>query len=332
MSVTIKDVARVAGVSPSTVSRVISNSPSISEKTKTKVRTIMDELKYYPNMNARSLVNSTSRIIGLVLPDNTDTFYQNPFFPTVLRGMNEVANEEKYTLLLSSGNTEDERLDRIKTMVFGKQVDGLIFLYSKINDKIIHFLKEIDFPFVVIGTPSIKAVNSVDNDNEDMSYEVTSQIIKQGRKKIAFVGGEKSLNFIELRYEGYRKALEEHGIEVDQSLVFNEFQFLSNVGYQLVEKLLELPELDGVVIADQLVARGIRSGWETAGKEPIPMATFKAYESHKSCEKYELFMDINAQKLGNSALSMLLDIITFKHAENNTQRYIQEIVEAELVL
>ena len=62
------------------------------------------------------------------------------------------------------------------------------------------------------------------------------------------------------------------------------------------------------------------------------MATFKAYESYKSCEKYELFVDINAQKLGNSALSMLLDIITFKHAENNTQRYIQEIVEAELVL
>ncbi|MBZ6526791.1 LacI family DNA-binding transcriptional regulator [Aerococcaceae bacterium DSM 111021] len=332
MSVTIKDVARVAGVSPSTVSRVISNSPSISEKTKTKVRTIMDELKYFPNMNARSLVNSTSRIIGLVLPDNTDTFYQNPFFPTVLRGMNEVADDQKYSLLLSSGNTEEERLDRIKTMVFGKQVDGLIFLYSKINDKIIEFLKEISFPFVVIGTPSLKPVNSVDNDNELMAYKVTDEIIKQGGKRIAFVGGDKTLNFIELRYEGYRKALEENEIKLDTSLVFNDFQFLSNVGYELVKELLKLSNLDGVVIADQLVARGIRSGWETAGKEPIPMATFKAYESQTTREKHELFMDIHAQKLGNSALSMLLDIISYNTEENSTQRYFQEIVEAELVL
>lgn len=332
MSVTIKDVARVAGVSPSTVSRVISNSPSISEKTKTKVRTIMDELKYFPNMNARSLVNSTSRIIGLVLPDNTDTFYQNPFFPTVLRGMNEVADDQKYSLLLSSGNTEEERLDRIKTMVFGKQVDGLIFLYSKINDKIIEFLKEISFPFVVIGTPSLKPVNSVDNDNELMAYKVTDEIIKQGGKRIAFVGGDKTLNFIELRYEGYRKALEENEIKLDTSLVFNDFQFLSNVGYELVKELLKLSNLDGVVIADQLVARGIRSGWETAGKEPIPMATFKAYESQTTREKHELFMDIHAQKLGNGALSMLLDIISYNTEENSTQRYFQEIVEAELVL
>lgn len=332
MSVTIKDVAKAAGVSPSTVSRVLSNSPSISEKTKTKVRTIMDELKYYPNMNARSLVNSTSRIIGLVLPNNTDTFYQNPFFPTVLRGMNEVADDQKYSLLLSSGNTEEERLDRIKTMVFGKQVDGLIFLYSKINDKIIEFLKEISFPFVVIGTPSLKPVNSVDNDNELMAYKVTDEIIKQGGKRIAFVGGDKTLNFIELRYEGYRKALEENEIELDTSLVFNDFQFLSNVGYELVKELLKLSNLDGVVIADQLVARGIRSGWDTAGKEPIPMATFKAYESQKTREKHELFMDIHAQKLGNSALSMLLDIISYNTEENSTQRYFQEIVEAELVL
>ncbi|XJS10039.1 LacI family DNA-binding transcriptional regulator [Aerococcaceae bacterium WGS1372] len=80
MAVTIKDVARVAGVSPSTVSRVISDSDSISDKTKKKVKKVMEELKYYPNINARSLVSKSSRIIGLVLPNNTDDFYQNPFF------------------------------------------------------------------------------------------------------------------------------------------------------------------------------------------------------------------------------------------------------------
>lgn len=331
MSVTIKDVAKAAGVSPSTVSRVLSNSPSISDKTKDKVRIVMDELKYYPNMNARSLVSNTSHIIGLVLPNNTDTFYQNPFFPTVLRGINEVADNQKYSLLLSSGNSEEERLDRIKKMVYGKQVDGLIFLYSKINDKIIEFLMEIDFPFIVIGTPDVKRVNTVDNDNEDMARVVTNQIIEQGGKNIAFIGGDKTLTFVKLRYEGYCKALEANDIELNESLVFNDFPFLSNVGYELSDKLLQLDQLDGVVIADQLVARGIRAGWESAGREAIPMATFKAYDSQKAREKHELFMNINAQKLGNRALTMLLDIMAYKNTNGSTHRYYQEIVEAELI-
>lgn len=84
MAVTIKDVAQKAGVAPSTVSRVIQNNPSISDATKEKVRQAMKELKYYPNLNARSLVSKKSFVIGLVLPDATDAFYQNPFFPTVL--------------------------------------------------------------------------------------------------------------------------------------------------------------------------------------------------------------------------------------------------------
>lgn len=332
MSVTIKDVAKAAGVSPSTVSRVISDSSSISVKTKKKVRTIMDELKYYPNMNARSLVSNSSRIIGLVLPNNTDTFYQNPFFPTVLRGMNDVADAENYSLLLSSGNTEEERLARIKAMAYGKQVDGLIFLYSKLNDKLASFLKEIDFPFVVIGTPKAKHINSVDNDNEAMAKEATAHIIREGGRKIAFIGGDQTQNFVNLRYEGYKNALEENQIALDTSLVFNDFQFLSNVGYGLVSELMKIPDLDGVVIADQLVARGIRAGWESAGYEPIPMATFKAYDAQKDLNKQDVFMNIKAQELGHSALTMLLDIMNFKNEEGTTHRYYQEIVEAEIVL
>ena len=88
MAITIRDVAKKAGVAPSTVSRVVANSPSISEKTKKKVRQVMDELNYYPNVNAQGLASSRSKTFGLILPPATDAFYQNPFFPTVLRGIN----------------------------------------------------------------------------------------------------------------------------------------------------------------------------------------------------------------------------------------------------
>lgn len=87
MRATIKDVAKLAGVSPSTVTRVIQNSSSISQKTKDKVRQAMEELKYHPNLNARSLVSSYTQVIGLVLPEDSDIFYQNPFFPQALRGI-----------------------------------------------------------------------------------------------------------------------------------------------------------------------------------------------------------------------------------------------------
>src|SRR5699024_12070833 len=88
MTVTIKDVAKKSGVAPSTVSRVIADSPSISQATKEKVRKVMHELNYFPNANAQGLASSRSKTFGLILPLASDAFYQNPFFPTVLRGIN----------------------------------------------------------------------------------------------------------------------------------------------------------------------------------------------------------------------------------------------------
>ena len=93
MRVTIKDVAKLAGVAPSTVTRVIQNKSTISEATKKRVRSAMKELDYHPNLNARSLVSQSSQVIALVLPDESDVFFQNPFFPTVLRGISQVASD-----------------------------------------------------------------------------------------------------------------------------------------------------------------------------------------------------------------------------------------------
>ena len=87
MRVTIKEVAKLAGVSPSTVTRGVQNKSTISDETKKRVRAAMKELDYHPNLNARSLVSQSTQVIGLVLPDDSDVFYQNPFFPTVLRGI-----------------------------------------------------------------------------------------------------------------------------------------------------------------------------------------------------------------------------------------------------
>ena len=146
MPVTIKDVAKAAGVSPSTVTRVIQNKSTISDETKKRVRKAMKELNYHPNLNARSLVSSYTQVIGLVLPDDSDAFYQNPFFPSVLRGIAQVASENHYAIQIATGKDEKERLKAISQMVYGKRVDGLIFLYAEEEDPLVKLVADEQFP------------------------------------------------------------------------------------------------------------------------------------------------------------------------------------------
>ncbi|GFR35154.1 LacI family DNA-binding transcriptional regulator [Thermobrachium celere] len=140
--VTIKEVAEKAGVSPSTVSRVISDSPRISEETKERVRKVMKELGYHPNAIARSLVSRTTNTIGIVMPRAADEVFLNPFFPEALRGIAKCTHQEGYCMLITTGNTDEEQLESLKTVVNGGRVDGLILMYSKINDPILKAVKK----------------------------------------------------------------------------------------------------------------------------------------------------------------------------------------------
>ena len=106
--VTIKDVAKLANVAPSTVSRVIANSSRISEQTKKRVREVMEELGYHPNLQARSLAAKSTQAIGVIMPNSAYYAFQNPFFPEVLRGISTSSHDNKYGIYLSTGSTEDE--------------------------------------------------------------------------------------------------------------------------------------------------------------------------------------------------------------------------------
>ena len=195
MAVTIKDVAKIANVAPSTVSRVIANSPRISEKTKERVREVMEQLGYHPNFIARSLASQSTRAIGLVMPSSTDVVFQNPFFPTVLTGLSEGAHSRQYALHMTTGKTELEIFDGVVAMVQGGRVDGVILLYSKVEDKVISYLRKRDFPFVVIGKPfkDDENISYVDNDNFKAGKEVTEYLIQLGHERIGFIGGNLDL-------------------------------------------------------------------------------------------------------------------------------------------
>ncbi|MCU9615032.1 LacI family transcriptional regulator [Caldibacillus lycopersici] len=243
MSVTIKDVAKKANVSPATVSRVIADSSSISEKTKKKVRKVMEELGYYSNYNARVLVQKNTQTIGIVMKHSASHTLNNPFFPEVLRGISSLCYKHEYSISLTTGETEEDIYEEVVRMVRSRRVDGVIVLYSKINDKVVPFLLESDFPFVVIGKPlsDTNRIMYVDNDNIQAAKEATEYIITRGHEKIGFIGGDPNFQVVRDRLNGFQQAVNDHHLALDESYE-KYFQFNQVQATQIVQAFLRMPK------------------------------------------------------------------------------------------
>nr|WP_240330067.1 MULTISPECIES: LacI family DNA-binding transcriptional regulator [unclassified Facklamia] len=305
MVVTIKDVAKKAGVAPSTVTRVIQNSDSISEQTKELVRNVMQELNYFPNLNARSLASKKSSTLGLILPNATDAFYQNPFFPTVLRGINAEATKLGYSLLLTTGQSIEERKEHVQNMIFGRQVAGVIFLYAEDDDPVLRFVVERNFPHVIIGKVFYTDACTVDNDNQELSCDATTRLIEKGYRKIGFLGGQQEQNFIKDRYMGYKKALLQHNLDVNDAYTINGFDFLKEDGEKLAERLYQHPEVEAWVIADELVAAGFINRWHQLTDCDVPIATFQSHRTSLLGHSQMISMNIRALNLGYETIRLL---------------------------
>ena len=149
---TIKDVAKRAGVSPSTVSRTLKDSPAISEETKVKVRAAMDELGYVPNSAAQMLATGLTHSLGVVLPPLTDREnISQPFYMEILAAINEEASCNSQVVSIATGATLEELVKQVELMHRQKRADGFIILYSETKDPVKDYLLKERVPFVVVG-------------------------------------------------------------------------------------------------------------------------------------------------------------------------------------
>ncbi|SDZ74146.1 DNA-binding transcriptional regulator, LacI/PurR family [Thalassobacillus cyri] len=318
MGVTIKEVAKAAGVAPSTVSRVIADNPRISPATKKRVRKAMKELGYHPNVNARSLVRSSTQAIGVVMPSSADKALQNPFFPEVLRGISTVAHDLEYSLLLSTGETEEEILEGVQRMVHGNRVDGVILLYSRLKDKVMEFLHEQNFPFVIVGKPNenIDTISHVDNDNIRASKEITEHLIGLGHHRIGFIGGSKDLAVTVDRITGYEQALNQAGLPVKKEYRVHT-EFLKSGGRKAVHELFSLEEPPtGLVISDDLMSIGVINMLEEFGlyvPEDVSIVSFNNVYMAEVTRPPLTTVDINIYDLGAQACKCLVEKIQNKN-------------------
>lgn len=314
--VTISVVAEKAGVSKSTVSRVISDSPEISQKTKEKVFAIMEELNYYPSAIARSLVSKKSMNIGLVLPAD-DNFFINPFFQQSLRSISKKAAENGFDILIVYSNNE---IESIKRVVNAKKVDGLILMRSQENDKTIEYLRKKNIDYVLIGkSMEYNDIYSVDNDNVQAAYDVTERLIRCGCKKIGFIAGDNSSVVTIDRYKGYKKAIEDN-LSYQSDDLIQETRFSENDGMEAMRYILDHhPDLDGVVITDDLMFRGAleyinsRSDIGNDTSKKIYIAIFgssKDYLNYKHRDNIKVVsVDVNAMKLGEVSCEKLINLL-----------------------
>ncbi len=215
MRVSIKDIARAAGVSHSTVSRALSNHPLVSDKTRGRIQSIAQELGYTPNAIARGLVTHQTRTVGIIV-----TTIDDPFAGEVVRGIEEIAADSGYRVFLGTSHADPVRELNLVKGLREWRVDGVIVASSRVGARYMPLLKEIEVPIVLINSHSESALtHSVAVDNVQGAQLATNHLISQGHRRIAYLGGPADHLTNRDRLAGYRLALAKADIPFDPQLV-----------------------------------------------------------------------------------------------------------------
>lgn len=329
MSVTIKDVAHRANVSPSTVSRVISNNSRISDATKERVRAAMAELNYQPNLIARSLTNKSTKTLGLLLPGSKTDLLLNPFFVQAMRGISSYAKEKGYYILFTHADNNEDEVEVLSNLVGSQWVDGLILTTVKDNDKSIAFLQYKKHPFVVIGKPDDeKHTYWVDNDNIKAMYDVVDLLIKKGKKNIGFIGGSHEFKVTKYRLLGYLKALKVNNIKADLNLIY-EKDYTEEAAYEATKEMIEYCTPDAIVTTDDLIAFGVQRALLEQDINNVSLVGFNNTVISQYKKPSISSVDINAEKLGMFAAKLLINQIENTPMETNNYIIDTRLIERD---
>lgn len=309
MKVTIKDVAREAKVAPSTVSRVLSDSPKISEETKIKVNKAIEKLNYKPNAIARSLVSNKTKILGVVLPNEANDLFKNPFFVEAMRGMSMAAEESGYYIMYAFSKNDDDELKIIKEFASNNLLEGLCLLSVREDDRTIKYLKDIKFPFVVIGRPDEEGILWVDNDNFKAMFKLVNKFIKAGENDLAFIGGKRNWNVSKDRLNGFKAAFKANNLNYDKTMVTEGKDFSEECGYSAMKELISKSTPKVVVTTDDLLALGANKFLNEKRIEGVKIVGFNNTPMTKYQNPPISSIDINAIELGYEATKLLIDYL-----------------------
>lgn len=332
-SVNLDDIAAKAGVSRSTVSRVINNERYVSDRTRQRVLAVIEQVGFTPNPAARALVTQRTHVIGVILPIVPAALFGDAYyFPFLLQGISKAVGNYDYSLLLWMGY-DDENDGRFhQRIVNDRLMDGVIIASAAHDDFLIeHFLK-IRKPFVLVERPVhyIDRISYVTVDNAHAAYIIVSHLVALGHRKIGMITGDLTISDGQDRLAGYRQALEAASIQVDEELII-EGEFSLRAGYAGMRRLLEQrPDIEAVFAASDLIAQGILQALHEVGLKVPDDIALVGFDDLPTAQQISPPLTTIRQptiEKGSEATSMLIELI-----ESGDQQPRSRILPTQLVI
>lgn len=301
---TLNDVAKRAGVSPMTVSRVINNSGYIHQKTRERVEKAIAELGYVPNALARSLRFKQTKTLALLISDIT-----NPFFTTLARGVEDAASEQGFSVILCNSDKSRDKEQQYLNVVIQKQVDGVLLVPAVSSIESGKFLQDCGVPFVVIDrrAPGLEA-DIVRCNTEVGAYQLTKHLLELGHRSIAALSGPEQVTTAADRIAGYRRALIETGME-DSALEFYG-GFTVKSGYDLTKRVLDTANPTAMLAANNFIVFGALRALKEANlrvPQDMSVVTFDDLLEVIGVEPFLTVVRQPAYEMGRRATQLLLD-------------------------
>lgn len=326
MTLTIKDLARLLNLAPSTVSMALNNNPKINKETRKKVHELAKKLNYRPNLIARAMVRKKTQLVGLVITD-----IMSSFFPQVIQGIEDDISEHDYSAILCPTELEIEKENYYLNMLKQKRVDGIIAdqIDTLENREIWNSIKEAKMPLVFMLTqPLLEKAIFVGVDNLRGGWLAGEHLIKAGRKRIAHLQGPQHLKISERRREGFINSLADHGLKLDKSYLV-ESQYTWQSGYNSMKELLKNKIIpDAVFCASDIIAIGASYAIREKGLKVPDDIAIVGFDDLFIAAIAEVPLTTIAQpkyELGKIAASKLLALMDGKKVKS-------EILEPKLIV
>ncbi|EIT84716.1 LacI family transcriptional regulator [Fictibacillus macauensis ZFHKF-1] len=305
MAYTIKDVAKEAGVSVATVSRILNGLPGYSVKTKEKVMQVIGEMGYQPNAIARGLINKRTKTIGVLLPAVSDLFAS-----LVLSGIEDQAHELDYSVMICNTDQDGVRTMKYLHALREKQVDGILFISEQLKKEYYDAVIAMQLPMVLVATTSPYNVPFIKADDEKAVYDGVTYMLEQGHRAIGLLAGTKGDPIAtEPRMKGYERALKSYGLLVEQKrIVYGDFGFASGVtGAEALVK--QDPSLTAIFCCSDEMAAGALSYLYSQNIAVPQQVSIMGYDDTKMAEMTIPPLTTISQPLyemGKQSVTMLL--------------------------
>jgi LacI family transcriptional regulator len=328
-NLTLEKVAELAGVSRSTVSRVVNDQSGVREDVRRRVWQVIEETGYRPNLAARALASNRSGIISLVVPHAFSTLFTDPYFPRLTQGITLACNGSDLSLTLFLFHNEEEEARLTRRIANASLFDGVIMASSQFEDPLIPHLLKNEVPLVMVGRQDrYPQISFVDVDNLNGGYAATSHLLRLGYQRIAHITGPQTMVAGVDRLAGYHRALEDRGRPYEEDLV-SEGDFTDAGGYMAMQRLL-IARPEAVFAASDITALGAWRAIREAGlrvPHDIALVGFDDLQPPGSRRLQLTTVRQPVVRVGREAVNILLDVI-----ENGPAPVRRVVFDTELVI